>query len=214
MNMEHKLEIYINFGEVKFTCPDLIEAAKILTGATTSEKLKVEGKDIGKSLSEAVAEPLTEAAGNTDPSELSDASAVKNDYPSVDPKTYKEYEQFKHMIKKLSELEKVSKEKAQSLLKSFSTDNSTVAETVPPNAWGKVIAEAQDLLDACNKKEEAAPAPKITLEDMRIPCKAFLSTHGKKAMEDLFREFGVKSLPELPSDRYTEFLERVGNANG
>lgn len=42
MNMEHKFEININFGEVKFTCPDLIEAAKILTGAT-SGKIKSRG---------------------------------------------------------------------------------------------------------------------------------------------------------------------------
>lgn len=204
MNMEHKFEININFGEVKFTCPDLIEAAKILTGAT-SRKLKVEGKDIGKSLTKTIAEPLTEAAGKTDPSELSDTIMAET------PKTTKHlhyglqadgvstYTKWDDMCKALDHArETQGPAKVKEVLTAYS-DNGEYGGVQPAN-WDKVIK-------ACTVQDEAAKS--YTIEQMRALARKVQTEKGKETLHSIFQEFDKVKLSQFEAADYPKLYDRL-----
>lgn len=205
MNMEHKLEININFGEVRFACPDLIEAVRILTGST-SGKLKVESKDIGKSLSEAVAEPLTEAVGNIDPSELSDTIMAE-----TQPKTTKHlhyglqadgvstYTKWDDMCKALDHArETQGPAKVKEVLTAYS-DNGEYGGVQPAN-WDKVIK-------ACTTPEELTKT--YTIEQVRALARKIQTEKGKETLHSIFREFDKEKISQFDVADYPKLYDRL-----
>ena len=205
MNMEHKLEINVNFGEVKITCPDLIEAAKIFTGAT-SGKLKVEGKDIGKNLSKAIAEPLTEAAGKTDPSELSDTIMAE-----TQPKTTKHlhyglqadgvstYTKWDDMCKALDHArETQGPAKVKELLTAYS-DNGEYGG-VQPAKWDKVIK-------ACSTPEELTKT--YTIELVRALARKVQTEKSRELLHSIFREFDKEKISQFDVADYPKLYDRL-----
>lgn len=205
MNMEHKFEININFGEVKFTCPDLIEAVKILTGAT-SGKLKVEGKDIGKSLSKAIAEPLTEAAGKTDPSEQSDTIMTETETKTTKHLHYglqadgvSTYTKWDDMCKALDHArETQGPAKVKEVLTAYS-DNGEYGGVQPAN-WDKVIK-------ACTTPEE--PTKTYTIEQVRALARKIQTEKGRETLHSIFQEFDKVKISQFEASDYPSLYERL-----
>lgn len=148
-------------------------------------------------------------AEKTDASELSDdAKTAENEYPALDPKTYKDYEQYKQMLKKLSELAvKVGALQMVDLVKKWSTKHVNDTETIPPNSWWKVISEAVKILEATKKVPEPEPKTEaeadpaqvtdISEEELRTAC-TMAKNAGVNVPHYLESIAGVKRVTKVP----------------
>lgn len=202
--MEHNVNINFNEIKVKVDLTDLITAAKIFR--QTPITMETPTSDIIPE--EITAEPPTikdKVLENKpkDVNELSDTEAVKNEYPGFNSSTYDNYEQFKHMKSALS---KLSESSANELVKQYSLNQSTNVESVPPNAWGKVIAEASNLMNTIKKQPEQKT---YTLEEVRGKARAVQLKCGKEVLENIFKGLGHAKLSEFQTSEYSELYAKL-----
>lgn len=196
--MEHNVNINFNEIKVKVDLTDLITAAKIFRQTPTSGIIPEEITAEPPTIKDKVLENKPK-----DVNELSDTETVKNEYPGFDSNAYDNYEQFKHMKSVLS---KLSEGAANELVKQYSTNQSTDVKSVPPNAWGKVIAEASDLMSTVKKQPEQKT---YTLEEVREVARAVQLKHGKETLEAIFKGLGHAKLSEFKTSDYAELYAKL-----
>lgn len=56
------------------------------------------------------------------------------------------------------------------------------------------------------------PAKKYTAEEVRAAGAEFIKQHGKEAFKEVLAKYGIKKLPELPKEKFAEFMAEVEHA--
>lgn len=191
--MEFMLNVKFSELKIKVDMQDFIEGVKILKGssavAVPEEVKTMESVSVVNELK--------------DTSELNDVQTATND-------TYQNYEQFKHMKNKLMELTGIAESSANDLIKKYGAD----MDHIPPNVWGKVIAEASDLITAAKnvKKEPEPKAESYTLEKVRDLARTVQKKHGREALEVTFKELGHTKLSEFMTTEYEALYMKLKEA--
>lgn len=61
--------------------------------------------------------------------------------------------------------------------------------------------------------EEPIPGPVFTREEIRKAGIDAAKTHGKPAVQDIIRSFGVRGMAELTPEQFPEFMRKLGELN-
>lgn len=210
--MDVNVNLNVNFGgTVKVEMKDLVKAMEIYKGSLSTPapvndlKTPIEN--------ESSSQDTTEKEVVQDTTELNETELVKNDYPTVNADTYRHYAQFNHMETALNKLGEKDSAKRSELIKSFSTDGSEDIGKIPPNAWGKVIAEATDKKD--EKKSEPVEETKpvtYSLESVRELARKVQLAKGKDFLAETFKSFGHTRMTEFDPSEYAALYEKLQEA--